>query len=177
MTLTPSRSTNCCSMEPATCPWIGYTEPPATSLKTSWSGQWLWNRCTHLPNLKVKTSLPGQWLWNRCTHLPNLKVETSSGQWLWNRSNTLTQPQGEDILGRFCVWEVIGFVDWLDERFIYEKRFDMYICLWPEFDSPEVTHCGWQDNKIQLLTHLQNLKVKTSWSGRCLWTETHILTK
>ena len=27
----------------------------------------------------------------------------------------------------------------------------MCICLWPEFDCPEVTLCGWQDIKIQLL--------------------------
>ena len=27
----------------------------------------------------------------------------------------------------------------------------MCICLWPEFDYPEVTLCGWQDIKIQLL--------------------------
>ena len=27
----------------------------------------------------------------------------------------------------------------------------MCICLWPKFDCPEVTLCGWQDIKIQLL--------------------------
>ena len=27
----------------------------------------------------------------------------------------------------------------------------MCICLWPDFDCPEVTLCGWQDIKIQLL--------------------------
>ena len=27
----------------------------------------------------------------------------------------------------------------------------MCICLWPEFDCPEVTLCGWQDIKFQLL--------------------------
>ena len=27
----------------------------------------------------------------------------------------------------------------------------MCICLWPEFDCPVVTLCGWQDIKIQLL--------------------------
>ena len=32
-----------------------------------------------------------------------------------------------------------------------EKSLEMYICLWPEFDCPEVTLCGWQDIKIQLL--------------------------
>ena len=32
----------------------------------------------------------------------------------------------------------------------------MYICLWPEFDCPEVTLCSWQDIKIQLQANKQN---------------------
>ena len=49
----------------------------------------------------------------------------------------------------FYVCEVIGFVDWLDrEVYKYEKSLEMCIC----FDCPEVTLCGWQDIKIQLLT-------------------------
>ena len=77
----------------------------------------------------------------------------------------------------FYVCEAISFVDWLDIGFmyiimsmhvlclwsdwfcgltrhiyIYEKSFDMCICLWPEFDCPGVTLCGWQEIKIQLLT-------------------------
>ena len=53
----------------------------------------------------------------------------------------------------FYVCEVTGFVDWLDRGLIYicEKSLEMCICLWPEFDCPEVTLCGWQDIKIQLL--------------------------
>ena len=53
----------------------------------------------------------------------------------------------------FYVCEVTGFVDWLDRVFIYicEKSLEMCICLWPEFECPEVTLCGWQDIKIQLL--------------------------
>ena len=59
----------------------------------------------------------------------------------------------------FYVCEVIGFVDWLDRGLIYniyrhilcEKSLELCICLWPEFDCPEVTLCGWQDIKIQLL--------------------------
>ena len=31
------------------------------------------------------------------------------------------------------------------------KSLEMWICLWPEFDCPEVTLCGWQDIKIWLL--------------------------
>ena len=54
----------------------------------------------------------------------------------------------------FYVCEVIGFVDWLDrEVYKYEKSLEMCICLWPEIDCPEVTLCGWQDIKIQLLTN------------------------
>ena len=48
----------------------------------------------------------------------------------------------------FYAWEVIRFVDWLDKRFINEKSFEMRIRLWPEFDCPEVTLCGWRDIKI-----------------------------
>ena len=53
----------------------------------------------------------------------------------------------------FYICEVIGFVDWLDRGLTYicEKCLEMCICLWPEFDCPEVTLCGWQDIKIQLL--------------------------
>ena len=48
----------------------------------------------------------------------------------------------------FYVCEMIGFVDWLDKSLIYiiymyEKSFEMCICLWPEFECPEVTLCGW----------------------------------
>ena len=55
--------------------------------------------------------------------------------------------------------EVIGFVDWLDRGLMYkicEKSLEMCICLWPEFDCPEVTLCGWQDIKIQLQLRLPN---------------------
>ena len=46
----------------------------------------------------------------------------------------------------------MGFVDWLDRGLIYgEKSLEMCICLWPELDCPQVTLCGWQDIKIQLL--------------------------
>ena len=34
---------------------------------------------------------------------------------------------------------------------VSEKSLEMCICLWPEFDCPEVTLCGWQDINIQLL--------------------------
>ena len=34
---------------------------------------------------------------------------------------------------------------------ICEKSLETCTCLWPEFDCPEVTLCGWQDIKIQLL--------------------------
>ena len=34
---------------------------------------------------------------------------------------------------------------------VSEKSLEMCICLWPEFDCPEVTLCGWQDVKIHLL--------------------------
>ena len=48
------------------------------------------------------------------------------------------------ILCLVCVG--IGFADWLDKTFIlYEKCFEMFICVWLEFDCPEVTQCGWQD--------------------------------
>ena len=51
----------------------------------------------------------------------------------------------------FAKWLIL----WIDltNGLLYEKRFEMCNCLWPEFDCPEVTLCGWQDVKIQLLTN------------------------
>ena len=48
--------------------------------------------------------------------------------------------------------------------YTYEKSFKMCICLWPEFDSPEVTLCGWQDIKIHLLLLL--LLALIAWVSR-----------
>ena len=63
----------------------------------------------------------------------------------------------------FYVCKVIGFVDWLDRGLIYsEKNSEMCICLWLEFDCPEVTLCDWQDIKIQLLL-LVSLICKQEW--------------
>ena len=50
-----------------------------------------------------------------------------------------------------CLWS-----DWFCRLtwqgwYICEKSLEMCICLWPEFDCPDVTLCGWQDIKIQLL--------------------------
>ena len=57
-----------------------------------------------------------------------------------------------DVCGHmFYVSEVIGFVDWLVGWYICEKSLEMCTCLWPEFDCPEVTLCGWQNIKIELL--------------------------
>ena len=39
----------------------------------------------------------------------------------------------------------------------------MCICLWPEFDCPEVTQCGWQDIKIQLLTNDVSICLGDCW--------------
>ena len=65
----------------------------------------------------------------------------------------------------FYVCRVIDFVDWLDKwLIIYEKCLEMCICLWPEFDCPEGTLCGWQDIKMQLLT---------DWTG--LWAILYIM--
>ena len=53
----------------------------------------------------------------------------------------------------FYVCEVTGFVDWLDKGFMYVRRVlkCALVCLWPEFDCPEVILCGWHDIKIQIL--------------------------
>ena len=57
----------------------------------------------------------------------------------------------------FYVYEVIGVVDWHDKGLIYEKSYEMCMCLWPEFDCPEVTLCGCQDVKIQLTNLIDSL--------------------
>ena len=49
---------------------------------------------------------------------------------------------------------MIGFLDWLDRVYIIWESFKMCICLRFEFDSLEVTLCGWQNIKIQLLCNL-----------------------
>ena len=36
---------------------------------------------------------------------------------------------------------------------IHEKSSEMYVLLMTEFDCPQMTPCGQQDPKIQLLTH------------------------
>ena len=48
---------------------------------------------------------------------------------------------------------VKGLVLWT--IYIYMRSFEMYICLWPEFECPGVTLCGWQDIKIQFLTNFE----------------------
>ena len=53
----------------------------------------------------------------------------------------------------FVKWLVL-WIDLTKGLYIYEKSFEMWVCLWPEFHCPEVTLCGWQDVKIQLLTIL-----------------------
>ena len=62
-----------------------------------------------------------------------------------------------------CVWCLCMYVlclrsDWFCrlswqrvDIYTCEESLEMCICLWPEFDCPEVTLCGWQDNKTQLL--------------------------
>ena len=55
------------------------------------------------------------------------------------------------VLFHVCV--PIGVMDWLEKGFIYiyERFWSVYL-LMMEFDCPEVTLCGWQDVKLQLLT-------------------------
>ena len=50
----------------------------------------------------------------------------------------------------FAKWLVLWII-W-QRVYMYEKSLEMCICLWPESDRLEVTKCGWQDVKIQLLT-------------------------
>ena len=42
----------------------------------------------------------------------------------------------------FYVHEGIGFVEWLDKGFTYEKSVDMCILLMTESHCSEVTQCG-----------------------------------
>ena len=64
---------------------------------------------------------------------------------------------------KICLWCLCMYVlclwsDWFCRStwqrvdvIICEKSLEMCICLWPEFDCPEVTLCSWQDIKIQSL--------------------------
>ena len=55
---------------------------------------------------------------------------------------------------KWLVFQIDLTEGWYKYIYIYvcvcEKSLEMCICLWPEFDCPEVTLCGWQDIKIQL---------------------------
>ena len=79
-----------------------------------------------------------------------------------------------------CFYDWFCRLTWQTGWYICEKtwqRVDIYvrklkdletcICLWPEFDCPEVTLCGWQDIKIQLL-----LLLLPVW---CVCMSTHLL--
>ena len=60
----------------------------------------------------------------------------------------------------FYVYEVIGSVDWLDRGLTYMwEEFRHVYLLMTKFDCPEVTLCGWQDIKIQLLLLLLFFKL------------------
>ena len=48
---------------------------------------------------------------------------------------------------------LVWWIDLTKGLYIYEKSFEMCICVWPEFDCPEVTLCSWQDIKIRILTN------------------------
>ena len=92
----------------------------------------------------------------------------------------------------FVVSLGIGFVHWLEMRFIYDKSFEIrficeksfeirFICeksfqlyvrtvlkcefVMTEFDCHDVTLCSWQDVKIQSLSH--ELTAGSSQRGRC----------
>ena len=61
----------------------------------------------------------------------------------------ITVSRSKIILKKNYVCVGTGFVDWLDERCIYEKSFGSWICSW-QFDCPDLTLCGWCNVKIQL---------------------------
>ena len=53
----------------------------------------------------------------------------------------------------FYSCEMIGFVDWLDRGLMYlwEEITNVYFAYDLSFDCSDMTLCGWQDIKIQLL--------------------------
>ena len=53
------------------------------------------------------------------------------------------------------VWAI---VDWLEKRFMHGKSFWIVNLLVTQLDCPEVTLCGWQDVRIQLLTNKMTVK-------------------
>ena len=70
---------------------------------------------------------------------------------------TLQKFVSDVCLCMFCSWsDCFCRLTWQRvDIYIYEKNLEMHVCLWPEFDCPEVTSCGWQDIKIQLLWCIQ----------------------
>ena len=69
----------------------------------------------------------------------------------------------------FYVCEMIGFVEWLDKRFMCEECFETCICLWPKFDCSEVTLFGWLDIKIKNIILEYNFLSKTLNGQNILW--------
>ena len=77
---------------------------------------------------------------------------------------------------KICVWCLCMYIlclriDWFCrltwlrvDIYIWKKSLEMCICLWPEFDCPEVTLCVWQDIKIQLLLLLLSSFIVFLWS-------------
>ena len=93
-------------------------------------------------------------------------------------SNSLLSAKGFCCTQYYFFWtEIVSCLqsDWfciltrqrVDTYIIREKRLEMFICLWPEFDCPEVTLYGWQDIKTQLLLVLL-LPITLCWS-KVVW--------
>ena len=101
--------------------------------------------------------------WFTSQHQSDLKyitLNSGSHYCFYYRSHQHTRTRNKNIYiaikdyPQIRVWSYLPQVVhsfWERPIYICEKSLEMCICLWPDFDCPEVTLCGWQDFKIQLL--------------------------
>ena len=98
----------------------------------------------------------------------------------FNRGNIQGTNSSKICVWCLCIYVLCLWSDWFCrltwqrvDNYICEKSLEMCSCLWPEFDCPEATLCGWQDIKIQLLLLLPDVMHRKHsvqyWPGSAIW--------
>ena len=126
---------------------IWHNHRPAHLTGVIFKGLILW-KCVF--NVCVKLYLR----WSLCTlHLHACQVRGTVGNSALCCRTCVTSFDANQLPWVFDVCAGTGFVDWLEKRYTCEKFWNVKL-LMTELDCPEVTLCGWQDVKIQLLINL-----------------------
>ena len=117
-----------------------------------------------LKSLSLITSEGEILLYTTCTEcssircLNQLPISQNSdvlASWIWVKTTAIVPlyfvGRSQALMYVLCLQSDWFCTDLTESWYVCEKSLEMCICLWPEFDYPEVTLCGWQDIKIQLL--------------------------